>query len=86
VVQKLTLNGVDVHRQHHDRVFPSGTNGNVYEGATAIGMIVQATTTNMTLNVQVQRNLGSASWTVDANSAGSYVNRTRDNNRQNSRR
>ena len=77
VKQRLTLDGAEVEGSY-TTVYTRGnanTNG-TYQGAAAIGMIIQSTTTNQVLNVQVARAMGTASWTINADQNGTYVNRT----------
>jgi len=77
VVQKLTLNGVDLPGSLTTVYMRGNTNSNgIYEGAASIGRIVYASTTNSQLTVQVARTRGTAAWTIDANSSGTYVNRS----------
>ncbi|HUO50727.1 MAG TPA: hypothetical protein VMU25_04165, partial [Candidatus Paceibacterota bacterium] len=77
VIQRLTLDGSDINGSYTTVYMRGNSNSNaIYEGAASIGMIIQSTTTNQVLNVQVSRALGTASWTIDANAAGTYVNRT----------
>ena len=47
-----------------------------YQGAVTIGMIIQSTTTNQVLTVQVARSAGTSAWKIDGNSAGTYVDRS----------
>ncbi len=53
----------------------TNTNG-AYQGAVATAMIIQSTTTNQVLTVQLARAMGTAAWTINADPTGTYVDRT----------
>ena len=77
VVQKLALNGADVPGSF-STVYVRGnanTNG-IYEGAVSIGRIIKTTAANSQLVVDASRSRGTSAWTIDANLAGAYVDRS----------
>ncbi len=77
VVQKLTLDGADIAGSF-TTVYTRGnanTDGD-YQGAASLGMIIQSTTTNQVLAVKLARAIGTAAWTINANQAGTYVDRS----------
>ena len=77
VDQKITLGGKDVIGSFTTVYMTGNTNAEgAYQGAASVGMIIESTTTNQILTVQVSRSSGTASWTINANQAGTYVNRT----------
>jgi hypothetical protein len=73
---KLTLNGYDLPGSFTTMHFRANTNDHTREGAVSLGMIIQATTTNEILKVQLKRSVGTASWTIDSDQNGTYVDRT----------
>jgi len=72
--QKFVLNGSDV-RGSFSTLYLSSTNA-LNEGALAMGMIVNVTSPNSVLSVQVNHTVGTTAWTIDANTSGTYVNRS----------
>ncbi len=77
VKQKIILNGADVEGSFTTVYMNGNANGNaVYQGAAAIGMIIESTTTNTVLNVQLARSIGTSAWSIDADNTGAYVDRT----------
>ncbi len=77
VDQKLKLDNADIDGSF-TTVFMNG-NANSdgdYQGAASVGTIIQSTTTNQVLTVQVARSLGTAAWTIDGTFSGAYVNRS----------
>ena len=77
VDQKIKLDNADIDGSFAT-VFMNG-NANSdgdYQGAASIGTIIQSTTTNQVLTVQVARSLGTAAWTIDGTFSGAYVNRS----------
>lgn len=77
VTQRLTLDGAEVQGSYTSVYMRGNSNTNgTYQGAAAIGMIIQSTTTDQVLRVQLQRSLGTASWTIDSDQSGTYVNRS----------
>jgi hypothetical protein len=77
VVQKLTLDGADIEGSF-TTVYMRGNAGadGDYQGAASLGMIIQSTTTNQVLAVKLARAIGTAAWTINANQAGTYVDRS----------
>src|SRR6185369_11838146 len=77
VDQKLTLAGNDVEGSFTTVYMRGNANADGdYQGAASIGMIIQSTTTNQTLTVQVARSQGTSAWTINSDENGNYVNRT----------
>jgi|GEM_PF-1049851 len=75
--QELTLNGSPIEGSFSTVYMRGNANGDGdYQGAAAIGMIIQTTSSNATLGVQVEHSLGTAQWTIDANQTGAYVDRS----------
>lgn len=77
VNQKLKLDNMDLPGSFTTVYMRGNANSDGdYQGAASIGMIIQSTTTNQVLTVQLSRSLGTASWTINGNQVGSYVDRT----------
>ncbi len=77
VDQEITLNGYPIPGTFTSVYMRGNANGDGdYQGAAAIGTIIYATTTNEILNVKLRRSIGTATWTIDANQLGAYVDRT----------
>ena len=77
IAQRLTLNGADIDGSYTSVYVRGNQNGeSTYEGATSIGMIIEATTTNEVLNIEVSRVSGTTAWTIDNDDTGTYVDRT----------
>lgn len=77
VKQRLALDGAEVQGSYTTVYMRGNTNTNgAYQGAAAIGMIIQSTSTDQVLTVQVARAMGTAAWTINADQTGAYVNRT----------
>ena len=75
--QELTLNGTPVKGSFSTVYMRGNANSDGdYQGAAAIGMIIQTTSSNTVLGVQVEHSLGTALWTIDGNQTGTYVDRT----------
>jgi hypothetical protein len=74
ITQKLVLNGSDV-RGSFGSLYMSSTNAN-FEGAPTVGMILNVTTPTSTLSVQLNHTIGTNPWTIDANTGGTYVDRS----------
>ena len=77
VDQKLKLDTTDIDGSF-STVFMNGNSnadGN-YQGAATIGTIIQSTTTNQVLTVQIARSAGTSAWTIDGTFSGAYVDRT----------
>jgi len=72
--QKLVLNGSDV-RGSLTTLYLSNTNS-IFEGALSIGMIINVTVPNSVLTVQMNHTIGTTAFTIDANTSGTYVNRS----------
>ena len=77
VDQKFKLDNSDIEGSF-STVFMNGNSNadGTYQGAATMGMIIQSTTTNQVLTVQIARSAGTAAWTINGNSIGAYVDRT----------
>lgn len=77
ITQRLTLDGVDIEGSYTSVYVRGDQNSEgTFEGAAAIGMIIETTGADQELNVELTRDQGSTAFTINEDDTAAYVDRT----------